>query len=444
MATNSSSSTSPDPALDLAIIGGGIAGLCLALSTAQHAPHISLTLYEAASKFGEIGAGVAFGPNAVRTMSKISPEVQAGFERVRTGNQTKEKANAYFTYRVGMNGKDQEAKETRKIIEGDVVATQEFKGIASEWGRGMVHRASFLDEMVKLVPDSVNVKFGHRLIDLKDEGDDGILLKFDNGKEARHAAALGCDGIKSRTRVILLGEDDPASHAVFTGKYCYRGLIPMEEAIASIGEDEAANSSMYFGYHGHMLTFPVQKGKTMNVVAFSSQEKWEDDQWVVHADRQKMYKDFESWGKPVQKILEMMQKPDIWALFNHLPAKTYTKGRLCLTGDAAHASTPHQGSGAGMAVEDSYVMSQLLQGVKKPKDFQAAFVAFDEIRRPRTQKLVSTSKDCGMLFDFEKEGIEDDAPKIAENILHRMDWIWQKDIDEDLNTARTYFEEAKL
>jgi 2-polyprenyl-6-methoxyphenol hydroxylase-like FAD-dependent oxidoreductase len=38
-----------------------------------------------------------------------------------------------------------------------------------------------------------------------------------------------------------------------------------------------------------------------------------------------------------------MDKPDKWALFNHLPAPTYTKGSLCILGDAAHATTPHLG-----------------------------------------------------------------------------------------------------
>jgi len=44
-----------------------------------------------------------------------------------------------------------------------------------------------------------------------------------------------------------------------------------------------------------------------------------------------------------------MEKPDVWALFDHPPAPTYFKGRFALLGDAAHASTPHQGAGAGQA-----------------------------------------------------------------------------------------------
>lgn len=43
-----------------------------------------------------------------------------------------------------------------------------------------------------------------------------------------------------------------------------------------------------------------------------------------------------------------MEKPDVWALFNHLSADTYyRKGKICLLDDSAHASAPHQGAGAG-------------------------------------------------------------------------------------------------
>jgi salicylate hydroxylase len=91
-----------------------------------------------------------------------------------------------------------------------------------------------------------------------------MVLHFADGTTAQHSAVIGCDGIKSKTRPWLLGKDDPASTAVFSGKYAYRGLIPMDKAIQLLGEEAALNSSMYLGYHGHLLTFPVQKGKTMN------------------------------------------------------------------------------------------------------------------------------------------------------------------------------------
>lgn len=76
----------------------------------------------------------------------------------------------------------------------------------------------------------------------------------------------------------------------------------------------------------------------MNVVAFSTKEdgQWEGE-WVKHMDRKAMSSDFAGWSESIQKILSLMQKPDTWALFDHPPATTYVKGRICLLGDSAHA-----------------------------------------------------------------------------------------------------------
>jgi salicylate hydroxylase len=54
-----------------------------------------------------------------------------------------------------------------------------------------------------------------------------------------------------------------------------------------------------------------------------------------------MLSDFSGWGTNVRNIISLMQKPDTWALFDRPPAESYFKGRVCLLGDAAHASTPH-------------------------------------------------------------------------------------------------------
>ena len=74
---------------------------------------------------------------------------------------------------------------------------------------------------------------------------------------------LGCDGIKSRTRAIVLGDSD-AAKAAFSGKYAYRGLIPMPTAVEIMGDVNAKESQMYMGYHGHVLTFPIANATLLN------------------------------------------------------------------------------------------------------------------------------------------------------------------------------------
>jgi salicylate hydroxylase len=150
-----------------------------------------------------------------------------------------------------------------------------------------------------------------------------------------------------------------------------------------------------------------------------------------------MEAEFADWGTHVQKIVGAMQNPDVWALFQHPPCDTYTKGRVCLLGDAAHATTPHQGAGAGMCIEDSYIMANLMKEVSTVDDLQRAFHAFDQVRRKRTQKNVETSHEAGKMYDF--EWFEDDLDKIEENFKHRMGWIWDIDLQAQLEEAKKIF-----
>lgn len=126
----------------------------------------------------------------------------------------------------------------------------------------------------------------------------------------------------------------------------------------------------------------------------------------------------------------------MWALFDHPPAPTYYKGRFAILGDAAHASTPHQGAGAGQAIEDAYIMTNLLGNANSVEDIEDAFRAFDCVRRPRTQKVVVTSRDAGSLYDFEDETIGTDLDLLKRNLETRYNWIWDEDLLQQLKTAQ--------
>jgi salicylate hydroxylase len=255
-----STSSSKKP-FNIAIVGGGISGLTLAITLLQY--DVDLTIYEAAQHFGEIGAGVAFGPNAGRAMELMSPKIYDAFKKCKTGNVWGTKHNSWFTIRVGDARKaDKEGfvRSGKKV--GDALFDVPLSGGG---GRGGVYRAQFLDELVKDVPDGV-AKFDKKLVELTEakDGSGDMVLHFADGTAAQHTAVIGCDGIKSNARKWLLAKDDPATHAFFSGKYAYRGLIPMEQAVEMLGEEVAQNSQMFLGYHGHLLTFPIQQGKTMN------------------------------------------------------------------------------------------------------------------------------------------------------------------------------------
>ena len=324
---------------NIAICGGGIAGLALAIGLIRQ--NVPFRLYESAHAFAEVGAGVSFGPNSLRAMSLISPDIRKGYEKRATTNAFLEKKGTWFDFYAGMDCAIGKAGE--KICEVKAVGRN-----GEEVGQSSIHRAHFLDELVALVPNEM-VSFGKRVVKVE-EVNDGVRLRFQDGSEASASAAVGCDGVKSNLRRIVLDEETAAAHPSFTGKYAYRGLIPIEKAAALLGDELARNSVMWVGNHGHVLTFPIEKGECMNVVAFQTKRdgKWEDERWVLPLEKRDMVSDFEEWGQGVKKILNLIEKPDVWGLFDYPAARTYYKGRTCLSGDAAHASTPHQGAGAGM------------------------------------------------------------------------------------------------
>ena len=96
--TTTSASSAPTT-LNVAVIGGGIGGLALALGLLEH-PHMDLQVYESAPSFGEIGAGVSIGPNAQRALELISPAAKAAFDKHATSNMWASKADVFVDYVV--------------------------------------------------------------------------------------------------------------------------------------------------------------------------------------------------------------------------------------------------------------------------------------------------------------------------------------------------------
>lgn len=407
---------------NVAVVGGGIGGLSLAIGLLKH--KVNFHIYEGALAFSEIGAGVGFGPNARQAMSLIDPRIKQGYDKHETTSCHEDAKEHFFQFRMGMDGKN----GTEGLQAGDTISKPGGPGK----GMNMIHRARFLDELVALIPDG-SASFGKRLVSVQPT-DDGVRLYFSDGNVAGASAVIGCDGVKSRVRRSLFGR---TSDARFTGKYAYRGLVPMSKAVGLLGEARARNAQGYLGYGGHVLTMQVERGTVMNVVAFRTKldGKWEDPQWVLPMRKDEMNRDFADWSDDVKKILKLMEKPDVWALFDHPPIPQLWEGRICLLGDAAHASTPHQGSGAGMALEDAYILSELLGQVQCADELEIALEAYNHVRHARTMKLVETSRMCGDVYEFLGPDTGDDVRKIDQDLRTRYDWIWDADVADQLTDA---------
>jgi salicylate hydroxylase len=172
----------------------------------------------------------------------------------------------------------------------------------------------------------------------------------------------------------------------------------MGKAVAALGYFKAHNLHVHMGPKAHVLTFPVAGHALMNVVAFvTDMDDWPSEEDVTApATKDEVLKAFANWGPAVRAITNMLpDELDKWGIFDTYdnPAPTFVSGRVCLAGDAAHASSPHHGGGAGIGMEDALVLASLMERVTttirkspvgKNKALVAAFAAYDPVRRERT------------------------------------------------------------
>lgn len=374
---------------------------------------------------------IGFGPNAIQAMTLISPEIAAAFEKVKSMSPFPEKDHVWYDVLHG------DGDNAGKFI-AEMASAKGFKHCGAS-------RAQFLDELVKLIPKDVEITFGKKVTDVVENGneDECLSIRFEDGTLAHADAVFGCDGIRSACRQILLGPEDVSAKAIYSGKYAYRKVVGMRKAVEVAGP-EMQTRQIYVGKGGHLLMFPINDGKLLNIVAFkdAGDAPWTQRQWVIPSSREDLLNDFKLWGEKSTKILELIDKPEKWALFDHLPAPTYVKGNFCILGDAAHATTPHSGAGAGFAIEDVHLLSGLLtpNQIKSPSDIKYAFQAYDGIRRPRSQDLVRRSRSQGMLLDLQSpSGGKVTEEMLKESLASNMRWVWNVDLEGMLTKAKRLF-----
>jgi len=421
--------------LDIAIVGGGIIGLVVALGLLKR--NIGVKIYEQARSFREIGAGVAFTANAIRCMSLIDPQIVDAVNNVATPNGDPDNPNDYLQWIDGYHydPKDPEGTEGKLL----------FNLYAGYKGFQGCHRAHLLDELVKHIPQGV-VEFGHRFTGYVERGhEEKLLLQFHDGTTAEADAVIACDGIKSRVRQLILGEDNPASYPHFSHKVAFRGLAPIEEAERVLGSFKARNQHMHIGPGAHMLHFPVANQTLLNIVAFLNEPNdWPLDggkAMTAPATREEVIGAFANWGPTVRSVANLLpEELDKWAIFDayDYPASTYTQGRVCLAGDAAHASAPHHGAGAGIGVEDALALSTLLEMVtstlqsteeSKERALNAAFAIYNSVRHERSQWLVKSSREVCDIYEWNHPDTGTDWDKCLAEITARSHKLWYFDIE---------------
>ncbi|KAH7222493.1 hypothetical protein B0J15DRAFT_518513 [Fusarium solani] len=411
----------------IAIIGGGLGGLFAALSIHQHSPSedIQIDIYEQAPEYKEIGAGLGIGPNAAALAVKLGL-------RERLAKITGTRAGIWLSF--------------RRFDDGSDVHTVRIPGDAST-PTFSLHRAEFLQALIDAVQDrgAATLHTDKQCASLEDKGET-TLVTFADGTTVSANLVIGADGIHSVTRKHYVSDTPQYGKMVV-----YRGLCKTEDIADDWPLDTYATVFMAPGKH--FLTFPISSNKIVNIVAFVT-TPWEDlgdvkESWTLTSDKSAVEDHFKEFAPAVKTVISKMNtNPLKWILFDREPSPewVFSGGKVVLLGDAAHAMCPHQGAGAGQALEDGYILGRALKDYFKaqqstqPRPMADYLHLYQSIRAPRAERVQETSRQAGDLYELrakEVEGLnyEDSLPVVGGLLKDRMKWIWTEDIDQVYDTA---------
>lgn len=345
------------------LIGAGIGGLATAhaLLQAGHAVHV----YEAAAELREIGAGVVLGANATRALATLGLH-----DAVRPVGTPLTSVRLYAE-------------------SGRVLNVADTRGFTERLGYDnlAVHRADLQQALLRTLPADT-VRLGYRLARFELTAA-GVTAFFENGERAAADALVAADGIRSRVRRQLL----PASEPRYAGYTCWRAVVD-----ARALELPRDGTSETWGRAGRFGLVPVRGGQLYWFACLNSRHA--NNEVYKHFKVADLQRHFGQFHAPIPAVLAATTDAELlWGdILDVKPLPRFCFGRVLLLGDAAHATTPNLGQGAGMAVEDAAALAGCL--ARTPHDLPAAFRAFDRQRRPRTHCIVRQSRQLGQLAQF--------------------------------------------
>lgn len=296
------------------------------------------------------------------------------------------------------------------------------------------------------------------------------LVKLRTNKQT----VLGADGIHSRTRQLLLGDDNPAAHASFTHQVGYRTVLPISESIEVLGEAKGGSDfCIHTGPNAYVPSYPVslfhltqptssygltnesqkmldgtEKVLNLTTVIYTPEPWSHGEKMVAPATHDEVAKVFQDWSPPIRDLIakfpEKLMKWGIFDMADH-PAPTYASGRVAILGDAAHASTPFLGAGGAMGIEDALAMASAMQIVRDAETsaatIPAALQAFSAVRLERSQWLVQSSREMGAIFQCRDPSAGSDGNRWRVEAEQRTKKIWEFDVDGMVEQIRLEFEQ---
>ncbi|ADR22989.1 hypothetical protein MATR_31620 [Marivirga tractuosa] len=336
--------------MEIAIIGGGIAGLTTALALKNEG--ISSIVYERADQLNEVGAGIWLQPNALKVLNRL-------------GLKDKILENG-----IQLEGVDITNDQVKPIKERDTaVHDDEGNKIVS------IHRAKLQQILFEALPEN-SIKLGHELKSFSQNASE-VDLEFDH-ESVKADCVLAADGINSQIRKQLF----PQSSLRHSGQTCWRGIasIDLPKEFHNVGR-EAWGNNVRFGFS------PVSENSVYWFAVAKANPFQKDDKSKIKVQ---LSEKFIKFHPIVNQIINATDEQKIIRgdLMDLRRLDKWHHQKIGLIGDAAHATTPNMGQGAGQGIEDAYVMAKLFS---QNQASEKLFETFEKLRREKVDYVVNNS-----------------------------------------------------
>jgi salicylate hydroxylase len=386
--------------LRIAIVGGGIGGLTLALALRQRG--LEADVYEQAPELTEIGAAVALSANSIRELERLGLLEQLSAVSTEPTE---------LIYRDWRGGHRVAAFPVRK----DSAYRTRFG--APYFG---VHRAEF-QRILSGALGPARLHLGQRVHNVLDQGDTASL-EFADGRSVHADVVVGADGVRSVVRNFVTGSEE----TVYSGTSAFRGIVPVDR-LPSLPDPQAIQ--FWMGPNAHLLHYAIGgRGEAVNFFAVvEGPETWPSEGgWQAAVEPDEPVAEFKGWHPAVTEMIDAVPHSVRWGLFVVCPLLHWYRGRVVLVGDSAHGMLPHHGQGANTTIEDAITLAELLaqSGVS---EWDAMMRHYQRLRRACTRKIQRSSwATNGLLHLPDGPALEDRNRKVA-RFPEDFGWIHEFD-----------------
>lgn len=391
--------------MKIIIAGAGIGGLTAAAALLEKG--FQVTVLEQAKALGEIGAGVQLSPNATRVLYRLG-----------AGKRLESLACAPLGKRVRLWNTGQ----SWSLFDLGA-ASRDIYGFPY-W---TVHRADLHEALVASVralsPDAIQL--GKKL-ETVEQSDGRVTVHTACGERHDADLLIGADGVHSRVRRAIFGPDDP----VYSGVMAWRGVIQADKLPEHLRTPYGFN---WVGPGSHVIHYPLRDQALINFVGAVERTGWEVESWSEQGTREECLADFKGWHEDVQTLISAIDIPYKWALMVREPMERWSSGHVTLLGDACHPTLPFLAQGAGMAIEDGYVLARCLAAYGD--DVPRAFARYEALRHERTSRVVRGSAANTKRFHNPELARAEGAAAYVdrewseERVKERYNWLFEYNVD---------------